>query len=316
MAVMASSESDPGERPLPDPGQRPCLVSGVLFDRRETPVATGAVAEGCVARIANHLRHLSDWGQSGWKIGDSNEYVVAAALRPGVDLKSVFSSEPLEDIHWRVTGGADARRDRMERYGFAAAGDHWERDVRISSPQDAAAVARDVVGVLTECFGYDGQETLTFSLAQTQRAEPGLVYRALTPDDFRKLLLGWGHAAELGATVSGNPVIRAAAAGHKFHVLFAWPSDDGRLYGCLNFITVFAARPGLTLDAVNAISQGSRFGRLYLDDDGDLILERDISLTGGVAVGYLQECLLDWACMMESARKKLDKLASPPVVIH
>ena len=319
MAVLASSVDDQGESPLPESSQRPCVVSGVLFAGRESPLPAGGLADECASRVTDHLEHVADWADSVWKVGDSNSYVIATTLASGEELVSVFSSEPLEDVRWRITGGGtELRRDLMERFGFAASGDtgRWERDVRIQSPRDAAAVARDLIALLTEYLGYSGQTPLTFALTLARRGEPGLVYRALSPGDLRKLLQGWGYRAELGTTVSGNPVIRSGTGGYKFHILFAWPGSEGPVYGCLNFVTVFAARQALTLDAVNDISRSSRFSRLYLDDDGDLILERDVSLTGGVAAGFVQECLLDWACMMESVRKKLDKLMSPPVVMH
>ena len=111
-------------------------------------------------------------------------------------------------------------------------------------------------------------------------------------------------------------MIRSGTGGYKFHILFVWPSADNRLFGCLNFITVFTGQQNLTLNVVNDISRSSRFGRLYLDDEGDLILERDISLTGGVATEYIHECLLDWACMMDSVTKKLDKHAKTSMVMH
>ena len=111
-------------------------------------------------------------------------------------------------------------------------------------------------------------------------------------------------------------MIRSGTGGYKFHILFVWPSPDNRLFGCLNFITVFTGQQNLTLNVVNDISRSSRFGRLYLDDEGDLILERDISLTGGVATEYIHECLLDWACMMDSVTKKLDKHAKTSMVMH
>jgi len=325
MAVMASSEGEPGDRSLPDPAARPCVISGVLFDRREQPASPALVASQCVDRVAEHLEHMARWAHSGWTVGDANQYVVSTRLADGADLVSSFCSEPLEDIHWWVSvSGAAAeanerpRREHLERFGFAKSpdGSRWERDVRITSSRDAGAAAQDLLALVSEGFGYSGLAPLGYALTQSRRAEAGLVYRALSPDDLRKLLHGWGYRAELATTAGGNPVIRSASGGFKFNILFAWPAKDGRLFGCLNYVTVFSCRSGLTLEVVNDISRSSRFSRLYLDDEADLILERDVSLTGGVSGDYLQECLLDWACMMESVLKKIDKLVAPPMVIH
>ncbi|MEI6559218.1 MAG: YbjN domain-containing protein [Rhodospirillaceae bacterium] len=328
MAVMASPGDDPREQIQPDPAQRPSHASGALFERQDQPVAAATIVDVCGGLIAGHLERLTDWAGSGWKAGDFNQYVVAATVDTGLELILTLSSEPQEDVHWRVAAGSPGtilgreRREHLARFGFLAAaeGGRWDRDIRISSPREAAAAARDLLALLTEIFGYDGQAALTFTLARGQRAEPGLLYRTLGPDDLRRLLHGWGYRAEVGTTVSGNPVVRSGAGGFKFHILFAWPTRDSRYYGCLNFVTVFLGRPNLSLSVVNEVSRSSRFARLYLDEENDLIMERDIALTGGVSAAYLHECLLDWTCMMESVTKKLERLVpapeTVPVVVH
>ena len=328
MAVTVSPEGEPRESGRPEAAQRPCHVSGALFERRERLVDAVSIAESCAPTVAGHLERLADWTATGWKVGDYNQYVVATTVDNGLDLILTLSSEPLEDVHWRVAAGTPgtvldrSRRERLARFGFAAGAEpgRWDRDIRVTSAREAAAAAADLVALLTEIFGYDGQSALTFTLSHGQRAETGALYRALGPEDLRKLLHGWGYRAEVGITVSGNPVVRSGAGGFKFHILFAWPSKDSRFFGCLNFVTVFLGRPNLTLAVVNEISRTSRFSRLYLDEENDLILERDVALTGGVSAGYLQECLLDWTCMMESITKKLDRLVvapqEVPVVVH
>ncbi|MEI8396430.1 MAG: YbjN domain-containing protein [Rhodospirillaceae bacterium] len=330
MAVAPASGPAPGgesrEQPAPDTAHRPYSLSGTLLECLEGTEQLAARIEDCAFRLAAYLRETANWSGS-WKVGDNNHFQVTTTLEDGLEIVQTFSSEPDEDVHWRVVArnaGADvaivdrARRDHLTRYGFAPGPEfmRWERDFRIASNREAALAARDVLSLLAEGFGWSGGAPLTFTLAREQRARTGLLYQSLTPEDLRRLLHGWGYRAELGTTVSGNPVVRSGAGGYKFHILFAWPAKDGRSYGCLNFVTVFTARHGLTLSVLNDISRSSRFSRLYLDDEGDLILERDVSLSGGVATEYVQECLLDWTCMMESVFKKVDKLTAPSVVMH
>ncbi len=328
-AVLAGDPQDPvlpdpvpPEIALPDPARRPCHVTGILFDRCVTPADAEAVIAGCTPQLLRHLQQLADWAVASWKVGDNNCYTVTTRTEDGLELVLTLTSEPLEDVHWHLAAGGAlfdrTRRDQLQRFGFGPSGDGtgWERDIRIASPRDAAIAARDLLALVVEVFRFCGKSPLTFVLMHGQRAEPGLLYRSISPDDLRKLLHSWGYRAEVGTASSGNPVIRSGTGGFKFHILFAWPGSDNRLFGCLNFVTVFSGRQHLTLTAVNDITRSSRFGRLYLDDEGDLILERDVSLTGGVSVAYLHECLLDWACMMESVTKKLDRLPKMPVVMH
>jgi hypothetical protein len=300
--------------------ERPSQTVEQLCQGLELPLTQAALVSACADRLAACLESLVDWADQAWKVGDYNQCVLTATLDEGFEALLSFSCEPLEDIRWSVAATAidRGRRELMARFGFTLAGHGgcWERDVRVASPRDAAATAQDVLALLLDGFGYSGRSPLTVTLTRGRRAEAGLLYRTLSPDDLRKLLHGWGYRAELTTTTAGNPVVRTGAGGYKFHILFAWPAKDGRMFGCINFVTVFTARHGLTLAVVNEISRSSRFSRLYLDEDGDLILERDVSLSGGVTTDFIHECLLDWTCMMESVLKKVDKLVTPPLVMH
>ncbi len=323
MAVMVAPKGEPRELPPLEPAQRPSLISGVLYERQETERDAAGVISACLATIAGHLRHTCDWPGAGWKIGDANCYTVTTAACDGLVIVMTFCTEPGEDAHWQIAAGPPGtvldrtRRDQLTQFGFGAGREsgRWDRDIRITTHREAAAAATELLALLCDVFGYRGLTPLTFTLAQNERAEAGALYRTLSAEDVRKLLHGWGYRAEIGATSSGNPVVRSGASGFKFHILFAWPSKDEHLFGCLNFVTVFVGRPNLTLSIVNEISKTSRFSRLYLDEENDLILERDVALTGGVSLAYLQECLLDWTFMMESTTKKLDRLVIAPEVV-
>ncbi|MEI6985291.1 MAG: YbjN domain-containing protein [Rhodospirillaceae bacterium] len=304
---------------------RPCQVVGHLF---EGGADSSVMVDACTDHMANHLEHLADWSNQKWNVGDYNRYTVTACIDDSRELVLTLSSEPQEDVRCRIVVGTGSnngeivdrsRRERLQRYGFALVDEKrgWEHELRISSRHDAESVARDLMALLTEVFGYNGRTALSYALTKAQRGEPGFIYRVICPDDLRKMLLGWGYQAAIGTTVSGNPVIRSGTGGYKFHVLFAWPTKDATSFGCLDFVTVFTSKQNLTLSVVNEISRSSRFCRLYLDDEGDLILERDVSVTGGATADYIHECLLDWACMMDSVVKKLDALlAMPTTLVH
>ena len=329
MADTSSPKGEPRTINPPDPAQRPSQSSGALFERRGGAADGAAIADTCAAPLARHLEGIADWASVSWKVGDFNQCRLSTTVDGGVDLVLTVTSEPLEDPRCRIALGPPGtlvdhpRREALARFGFVVSIEDcssWERDVRMSSAREAATAAADILSLLTDVFGYDGTSALDYCLSQGQRAELAPLYRTLSPEDLRKLMHGWGYRAEVGTTVSGNPVIRTGAGGFKFHILFAWPAREGPFFGCLNFVTVFLGRPNLTLAVINEISRTSRFARLYLDEENDLILERDVALTGGVSAAYLQECLLDWSCMMDSVTKKLERLVEPPetapVVLH
>lgn len=188
MAVKAASAGDLQEVALPDPGQRPWRVSGILFDRHDPPADAATIIAACAALLARHLESLTDWTTASWRIGDNNQYRVATTLEGGFELVVTLVSEPLEDVQWRLAGSGPAgsmvfdrgHREQLQRFGFGPAGDgsNWERDLRLVSARDAAIAARDLLALLTEVFGFCGQAPLSFTLAHGQRAEPGLLYRS------------------------------------------------------------------------------------------------------------------------------------------
>ena len=306
----------------PAPSHRPYSVTGLLIDGDDAALTASERLVKGAARVAEHLEHIADWSTPGWKVGDHNTYGVVVRITESFNLCLTFTSEPLDDVRWVVFAASGPIRStyhsHLRRLGFRPTleNGHWQRDLRISSPRDAQIAAGEILTLLTEAFGYTGETSLGFTLVQSQRADPGLLYRTLSPEDLRKLLQDWGYRADLSVTAGGNPVIRTGAAGFKFHIRFTWPGPVERQFGCLNFITIFLARQALTLAIINEISQSSRFSRLYMDEEGDLILERDVSLAGGVSTDYVHECLLDWAGQMESVSRKMTKAITPPQVVH
>ena len=163
---------------LPDPAQRPCRVSGILFDHQDSPANPETVTAGCSALLVRHLCHFADWTTTDWKVGDHNAYGLTTICEDGLELHLVLASEPMEDVRWRLSAcraGKGAlfdrkRRDHLRRFGFAPAGDGlgWERDIRIASTQDAFNTARDLLALLTEIFGFCGTAPLIFTLTLGQ----------------------------------------------------------------------------------------------------------------------------------------------------
>jgi hypothetical protein len=65
-------------------------------------------------------------------------------------------------------------------------------------------------------------------------------------------------------------------------------TSPGR-YGSLLFYAAWAVDTPVSLAAVNGWNSRSRFGRAYVDDEGDPAIELDLLLTGGVTAETLKE---------------------------
>lgn len=86
----------------------------------------------------------------------------------------------------------------------------------------------------------------------------------------------------------------------------AAPPDAAGL-GCasLRFEAGFELPGGMAPSAANAWNRERRFGRVWLDEEGDPRLEMDASLAGGVTTAHLIDLLDWWALVMDDFRQHL-----------
>jgi hypothetical protein len=155
------------------------------------------------------------------------------------------------------------------------------------------ALAREMLAIAVDVFGYDGTSALTFRLHQDSRMDAGRVFRAIQPDDFRRLLERWGIAARFVPT--GEPVIQTRSPGLAFMVRFHVPCPPP-----------FEKFEVVTLTTSIKVA-GGQASRLALDVNARLMLgialpispnELTLSLTmvvgGGVASESLCRQVLGW----------------------
>lgn len=110
-----------------------------------------------------------------------------------------------------------------------------------------------------------------------------------------------GYKAEIDALPSGRKVIRSSAAGHKFNVYTYGPKDNLERIRTMQFTYGVVRKP--PIESVNKWNENMRFGRAYLDDEGDLWLDWDCVLTYA-SPAYVKECLEWW----EISLGKIDDL--------
>jgi len=61
------------------------------------------------------------------------------------------------------------------------------------------------------------------------------------------------------------------------------------LYASLLFYTGWITEVDVTLAMINDWNSGSRFGRAYMDDSGDPVIELDLLMVGGVTADTIRE---------------------------
>ncbi len=104
--------------------------------------------------------------------------------------------------------------------------------------------------------------------------------RAQDPDSLVQALQEGGYAARLGTDKVGDPMITSGVGGTTFQIFF-YNCTDNRECATVQFHSGYALDETISLERINEWNSSERFGRAYLDDEDDPILEMDVDLDDG-----------------------------------
>lgn len=115
------------------------------------------------------------------------------------------------------------------------------------------------------------------------------------PQAILDLARGFGSAA-LETDAVGDPLLQGRIEGNVYSVYF---------YGCESNANcdkvLFSATWDVdshSLDAVNAFNKNAIFGRAYVDDQGDYVIEMTVNLAHGVTRANLDDTFVVWSDLM------------------
>lgn len=139
---------------------------------------------------------------------------------------------------------------------------------------------------------------------QTAAQSSGLI-DATRPERVLEVAKGFG-LAELEQDSSGDPKIAGRLDGKRYTIFF---------YGCkqnvnctdIQFWAVWPANQSPGLQAINAWHQQKRFGTVYLDKDGDLILKLPVNIEYGVSSKNLEDSFVWWQVALRGFIKDVVK---------
>jgi hypothetical protein len=124
------------------------------------------------------------------------------------------------------------------------------------------------------------------------------------PAAILKLAEGYGSAM-LDVDGVGDPMIEGRIGGQAYTVFF-YGCEGGANCTSIQFTTYFAGvRP--SADVVSTWNDENRFGTLYLDSDGDLAMDLDVNLFGGVTRRNLDDTFDWWRVVLDKVRADLVK---------
>jgi hypothetical protein len=117
------------------------------------------------------------------------------------------------------------------------------------------------------------------------------------------ILRDLGHSANVDTDSRGNPLVVFWVRGVKCSLSFY--ECEGRRCGSVMFRLAVATRdadkPHLT--SVNEWNRKNRFGRVYLDNERDPVIEYDVAFTGGETRDQFTTAVGRWETLVRSFRE-------------
>jgi hypothetical protein len=119
-----------------------------------------------------------------------------------------------------------------------------------------------------------------FALVSAAASADAQLVRAQDPQSVVKAMQAHGYVAELTSDQTGDPMIRSAASGTNFQVLF-YNCTNHRECATVQFHVGYDLKTAPSLESINEWNRGQRFGSAHLDKENDPILEMDVDLDDG-----------------------------------
>jgi hypothetical protein len=133
-------------------------------------------------------------------------------------------------------------------------------------------------------------------------AAAGLV-TASNPQGIVAAMQAAGYKADLSTDKGGDPKIDSGSSGTRFTVFF-YGCTDHKDCTAIQFYAGYNLDTAPSLDVVNAWNQERRFGRAYIDKEGDPVIEMDVDLDdGGMSPALFTDNVEYWAAVMSSFEK-------------
>lgn len=130
---------------------------------------------------------------------------------------------------------------------------------------------------------------------------------AADPDVIQVFMQGYGLQVTQSTDDVGDPMLQSRIEGTYFEVYFYGCDDNGAACTSIQFAAGFDKDRPMKLAPINSWNQETRFGRAYLDDEGDPHLEYDINLAkDGVGGKNFDDSIDIWRTILADFRQSID----------
>ena len=285
---------------------RPFSDKGVLVWAHVHPRDAGTIVSVCEEQLLQHLGAVCLWPEEernrSWRDGDTSFYVLDFHPEPGICVYVQLLSEAGQG--WalcEVSAGAwdpetgrfvDAGRQVLLRdRGFEIGGDagNFRKFIGTANAEDVRAVARDVMAVFTDVMGYDGTQKLRYELTLQSRVVVPRVLQHIGPDALAGSLNEWGFVAELKREDGRPPRVESRIDCGQLEVHFGDETREGSDdYQALALRASGRAEDNKARERADRLNRGLAEVESTVDDDGNIVVEKQVPLHGGVTTEQLR----------------------------
>ena len=289
--------------------RRPHGAEGTLLAAGVAALTPPAALERVLEAVTDHVERVCSWPRSGqgssWTIGDYSFYVLQFAAVEGALLYAQLWSEPDEGVLFEVSSGAwnppageyisAAQREALLNRGFETGGraGNYRKVIQLERAVGCRTLARELIGVLTECLGYDGRAALDYKLHLGRRTRTAQVFGTLTYDDFGRLLKSWGLAIE--PLDSADRTAWRITGEYPFIARLMGETKEGSGEYEGFKLSVFATlSPAVRISVERDLQQRLPFSRVYIDEDEDVVVSQLVFLGLGVTEAHMRQLMQFW----------------------
>lgn len=148
--------------------------------------------------------------------------------------------------------------------------------------------------------------SLTLSLALLMGAGTASAQVVGDSEVIRQLLMDFGLQVESGTDSAGDPKLDSRIDGTRFGVYF-YDCKDGGTCQSIQFSAGFDLNNPMDMARVNKWNRERRFGKVYLDDEGDPFIELDINVDyDGVGKKNFDDSIDIWRLVLSEFRDFID----------
>jgi hypothetical protein len=165
-------------------------------------------------------------------------------------------------------------------------------------------MAREALVILHDVFGYRGRTSLEVQAVRDGRSRRDSVHDAVTPEDIARLVMSGGDLAEVKVSEDGQPVVFASGE-TPWLIHLPWRAGQHNLFAGLHFYRLIPRPAIVDADVVNRLNGGLLFGKVVVDEDGDLALTLDVRIDGGVTTEWLARVVAQWREVVTDVETRL-----------